>query len=71
VSCFNCSTILRTAERWGVIDKAPRIEVPRWQQPEMTFYDFEEWERLVDGARRAGPMVSRRPARRRSWTSKG
>lgn len=51
------STILRTAERWGVIDKAPRVEVPRWQQPEMTFYDFEEWERLVDGARRAGPMV--------------
>src|SRR5216684_2655341 len=40
------STLLRTAERWDIIPKAPRIEGPRWAEPEMSFYDFEEWERL-------------------------
>lgn len=50
-------TILRTAERWGVIRKVPRIDLPRVVQTEMEFYDFDEWERLVDGAEKAGPMV--------------
>lgn len=51
------ANILGTAERWGEIDKAPTIEVKRWQEPTMDFYDFKEWEALIDGAARAGPMV--------------
>lgn len=50
------ATLLKTAERWDVIRKAPRLELPKWQEPQMEFYDFEQWEKLVDGARRAGPM---------------
>jgi integrase len=51
------ATMMRTAEAWEEIVKAPKIEVPRWDNPEMDFYDFKEWEALIDGARRAGPMV--------------
>jgi integrase len=51
------ATILRTAERWEEIVKAPHIDLPRIPDPGVSFYDFEEWEALVDGARRAGPMV--------------
>lgn len=52
------ATMLKTAEAWDEIVRAPKIEVPRWNNPEMEFYDFEEWERLIEGARRAGPMVA-------------
>jgi hypothetical protein len=52
------ATMLRTAEEWEVIVKAPKIELPRIPDPGVSFYDFEEWEALIDGARRAGPMVS-------------
>src|SRR6202171_5427414 len=48
--------ILNAAERWELIARAPRIELPTFMQPRMAFYDFDEWERLVEGARRAGPM---------------
>lgn len=51
------ATILGTAERWGIIPKAPHIELPRVSQAEMEFYDFDEWERLVEGAAKVGPMV--------------
>lgn len=51
------ATMLKTAEAWEEIVKAPKIEVPRWASPEMDFYDFAEWEALIDGARLAGPMV--------------
>jgi integrase len=51
------ATMLRTAEEWEVIVKAPKIELPRIPDPGVSFYDFEEWEALIDGARRAGPMV--------------
>lgn len=51
------ATMLTTAERWNLIAKAPHIELPRVQQGEMEFYDFDEWERLVAGAAKAGPMV--------------
>lgn len=51
------ATMLKTAEAWDEIVRAPKIEVPRWANPEMDFYDFEEWEALIDGAARAGPMV--------------
>lgn len=48
--------ILGAAERWDEIVKAPRIELPRFMQGEMAFYDFADWQRLIAGARRAGPM---------------
>jgi integrase len=51
------STMLRTAQRWDEIAKAPHIELPQIPDPGVSFYDFEEWEALIDGARRAGPMV--------------
>jgi len=50
-------TILKTAERWDEITKAPHIDLPQVPDVGMSFYDFEEWETLVEGARRAGPMV--------------
>src|SRR4051812_24895601 len=40
------ATMMRTAEAWEEIVKAPKIEVPRWTSPEMDFYDFKEWEAL-------------------------
>jgi hypothetical protein len=40
------SNILRTAERWDEIVRAPHVELPRIAVPEMGFYDFEEWEAL-------------------------
>jgi integrase len=48
--------LLRAAERWDEIVKAPKIKLPRFMKPEMEFYDFDEWERLIAGARLAGPM---------------
>ena len=51
------ASMLKTAERWGEIDRAPHIDLPRVFQTEMEFYDFDEWERLIEGARKAGPMV--------------
>lgn len=50
------ANMLGAAERWDEIDRAPHVELPAYMQPEMEFYDFEDWERLIDGARRAGPM---------------
>lgn len=51
------ATLLKTAGKWGRIDKVPVIDAPKWTQPQMEFYGFEEWGRLIDGAKRAGPMV--------------
>jgi integrase len=51
------ATMLRTAEEWEVIVKAPKIELPRIPDPGVSFYDFEEMEQLLRGAERAGPMV--------------
>lgn len=48
--------LLRAAERWGEIERAPKIKLPRFMRPEMEFYDFGEWERLIVGARACGPM---------------
>lgn len=50
-------TILHTAQRWGELDKAPTIQQPRAKPAPRDFYDFKDWERLVEGARKAGPMV--------------
>jgi integrase len=49
--------MLGAAERWEEIARAPRIELPSYMTKAMEFYDFDEWERLLEGARRAGPMV--------------
>lgn len=51
------ATLLRTAEEWHEIARAPRIKMPKVPKAEMDFYDFGEWERLVAGAAKAGPMV--------------
>lgn len=51
------STMLRTAERWGEVMKAPHVELPRVPDAGMAFYDFSEWEQLIEGARKAGPQV--------------
>lgn len=48
--------MLRAAVKWGEITTRPEIDKPRWMDPEMEFYDFGEWERLVEGAGKAGPM---------------
>jgi integrase len=50
-------TMLKSAERWNLIARAPHIDLPRVVQTEMEFYDFDEWEQLVTGADKAGPMV--------------
>src|SRR5690242_5779564 len=50
-------TLLRTARRWSLVASVPSFEMPRPQAPEANFYSFEEWERLINGARKAGPMV--------------
>lgn len=51
------ATLLRTAERWEEIVKAPHIELPSVPGTEMEFYDFDEWDQLIAGARKAGPPV--------------
>jgi integrase len=50
-------TMLRSAERWDLVERAPSFDMPRTSLTEMEFYDFAEWEALIDGAKRAGPMV--------------
>lgn len=49
--------VLKAAERWEEIAKAPKIDKPRWMDPQMEFYDFDDMDALVAGAARAGPMV--------------
>lgn len=52
------STLLRCAEEWKLIDRAPKIKMPRGlHRPEMSFYTFEEYDLLREGARRVGPAV--------------
>lgn len=48
--------LLGAAERWGEIERAPQIKLPRFMRPEMEFYDFEQYARLIAGARACGPM---------------
>jgi integrase len=49
--------ILHTAVRWGEIDKAPTIEQPRLPPSERRFFEFDDWEKLVAGARKIGPQA--------------
>lgn len=50
------ATMLKTAKGWKLIGEPPVIHKPKLATREMSFYDFPEWERLVTGARKAGPM---------------
>lgn len=50
------STMLKAAEDWKVIARAPKIELPRVHQPEMSFYDFGEYRRLREAAAKLSPM---------------
>jgi integrase len=50
------ATLLGTAKEWKLVAEVPKIDLPKLADPEMSFYDFPEWERLVAGARKAGPM---------------
>ncbi len=47
------NTLLKAAESWDVIDKVPcEIRLLKVTSPEMRFYDFGEYERLVEAAKR-------------------
>jgi integrase len=50
------SEMLGAAEEWKEIARAPRIALPSFMTKTMEFYDFAEWDQLIAGARRAGPM---------------
>lgn len=50
------ATILGTAKEWKILADVPKIDLPKLADPEMGFYDFPEWTRLVEGARQAGAM---------------
>ena len=48
-------TMLRRAEKWGVIAKALDIELLKEVTPVVDFYDGEQYEVLVKGAQQEGP----------------
>ncbi len=46
-----CNKLLKVAVEWGVLDKLPvTIKLLKAQKPTRSFYDFEEYERLVEAA---------------------
>jgi integrase len=49
------NTMLGRAVAWRVARELPRAKLFKLDKPKMEFYDFPEWERLVAGARAAGP----------------
>jgi integrase len=51
------STILKVAVEWGVIDELPKVGLLPTTIPKMDFYDFDEYERLVDAAAKIDPRV--------------
>jgi integrase len=51
------NTVLRTALEWGVIERVPcTIRLLKVPKTSMGFYEFEDFERLVEAARLAGPV---------------
>jgi integrase len=44
------SKLLRVAEEWELIGRAPRVKLLRLVEPEFTFFDFGETERLLGAA---------------------
>jgi integrase len=49
------NTMLAKAEEWKRAKDLPRAKLFKLDRPKVDFYDFEPFERLLDGARRAGP----------------
>lgn len=50
------SKSLRWAEEVGVIPSAPRIRFHKIDRPEIEFYDFNEYARVLAAAKRQGPQ---------------
>ncbi len=49
------SVLLKKAVEWDVIDKVPcTIRLVRAPKPSMGFYDFDEYERLLEAAKELG-----------------
>ncbi|MEO5822352.1 MAG: site-specific integrase [Vicinamibacteraceae bacterium] len=52
------SVVLKTAAEWGVIDRVPcAIKLLKAPTSEASFYDFDEFERLVGAARSEAPAL--------------
>ena len=52
------NVMLKTAVAWGVIERVPcAIKLLRVSKSSASFYDFEEYERLVEAARADGPTA--------------
>ena len=52
------SVLLKKAVEWDVIDRVPCvIRLVRAPKPSMGFYDFDEYERLLDAAKVLGPTA--------------
>ena len=51
------SRLLNCAAEWGVIESAPRFAKLKTRQTEIEFFDFDDFERLVDGARKVDAAV--------------
>jgi integrase len=49
--------VSQIAAEWGVIGSAPRFAKLKTRQTEIEFFDFDDFERLVDGARKVDPAV--------------
>ncbi len=45
------TTLLGVAKDWGIIESVPKVKLLKSMQPEVDFYDFPEWERLVAAAK--------------------
>ena len=56
LSVFN--TILTVAHQWGVIEAIPfKAKWLKTTTPSVAFYDFDEYDRLLDAARKLGPRA--------------
>jgi integrase len=52
------STMLKAAVDWGVLPELPvRIKQLRVTAPEMDFYDFDEYQRILTAAKRLDPRI--------------
>lgn len=52
------NTLLRVAVEWGVIDKMPvRIRLLKLQKPPVKFYDFDEYQWLLEAAEKIDPRA--------------
>ena len=51
------SNVLRYAEEVDLIEQVPKIRPYRCEKPEIETWDFEEWSRLLEGARRVAPWL--------------